>query len=46
MSKEKSPRKETKKLSKKAKKEEEQKLIKKLIKEEKYKNLGYAKYNK
>ncbi len=43
MSKEKSPKKESKKLSKEDKKIEEQKLIKKLIKIEKYKALGYNK---
>ena len=39
--KDKSPKKETKKLSKKAKKELEQKIIKQQIKELKYKALGY-----
>lgn len=41
--KDKSPRKETKKLSKKDKKELELKNLKKQIKEEKYKALGYTK---
>jgi hypothetical protein len=43
MSKEKSPKKETKKLSKIDKKELEQKNLKQSIKEEKYKALGYLK---